>query len=139
MPGTMTGKGRRSRSLLTIKKRGNAVSKILKVRSVELLACDAGWRNYHFVKLTTEDGIIGWSEFDEGFGSPGVGAGIQRLSARVVGQNAFQHERIYAELFAATRPRAGGGVAQALGAIENDLLDTRAKLLGAPRHELLRG
>jgi hypothetical protein len=74
---------------LTIKKRGNAVSKISKVRSVELLACDAGWRNYHFVKLTTEDGIIGWSEFDEGFGSPGVGAGIQRLSARVVGQNAL--------------------------------------------------
>src|SRR5450759_2834369 len=90
------------------------MAKTSKVRSVELLACDAGWRNYHFVKITTEDGIIGWSEFDEGFGSPGVGAAIQRLSVRVVGQNAFQHERIYAELFSATRPAAGGVVAQAL-------------------------
>ena len=44
-----------------------------KVRSVETLACDAGWRNYHFVKITTEDGIAGYSEFDEGFGSPGLG------------------------------------------------------------------
>src|SRR5216684_310518 len=104
MTGTMTAKGTPIWFSLTIKKRGNAVSKISKVRSVELLACDAGWRNYHFVKLTTEDGIIGWSEFDEGFGSPGVGAAIQRHSARVVGQNAFQHERIYAELFASTRP-----------------------------------
>ena len=41
---------------------------IAKVKSVELRACDAGWRNYHFVKLTTEDGVVGWSEFDEGFG-----------------------------------------------------------------------
>ena len=79
-----------------------------KVRSVETLACDAGWRNYHFVKITTEDGVVGWSEFDEGFGSPGLGAAIERLAARVVGQNALQHERIYAELFAATRPSAGG-------------------------------
>src|ERR1700732_705415 len=115
------------------------MTKISKVRSVELLACDAGWRNYHFVKITTEDGVVGWSEFDEGFGSPGVGAAIQRLSPRVVGQNAFQHERIYAELFSATRPAAGGVVAQALGAIENALLDAKAKALGVPCYELLGG
>src|SRR6202049_1949026 len=110
-----------------------------KVKSVELLACDAGWRNYHFVKLTTEDGIVGWSEFDEGFGSPGLGAAIRRLSARVVGQNAFEHERIYAELFAATPPAAGVVLAQALGAIENALLDAKAKSLGVPCYELLGG
>jgi len=28
------------------------MTKISKVRNVELLACDAGWRNYHFVKIT---------------------------------------------------------------------------------------
>ena len=41
------------------------MTKISKIRSVELLACDAGWRNYHFVKISTEDGIVGWSEYDE--------------------------------------------------------------------------
>ena len=110
-----------------------------KITNVELLACDAGWRNYHFVKLTTEDGAIGWSEYDEGFGSPGVSAAIERLSARVVGHNVFQHERSYAELYAATRPAAGGVVAQALGAIENAMLDAKAKLLGVPCYELLGG
>ena len=110
-----------------------------KITNVELLACDAGWRNYHFVKLATEDGAIGWSEYDEGFGSPGVSAAIQRLSARVVGQNVFQHERTYAELYAATRPAAGGVVAQALGALENAMLDAKAKLLGVPCYELLGG
>src|SRR3981189_1939807 len=115
------------------------MTKMSKVRSVEILGCDAGWRNYHFVKTPTEDGIVGWSEFDEGFGSPGVGAAIERLSARVVGQNAFQHERIYAELFSATRPAAGGIVAGGLGAIENALLDAKAKALGVPCYELLGG
>src|SRR6201984_724163 len=110
-----------------------------KITNVELLACDAGWRNYHFVKVTTEDGAVGWSEFDEGFGAPGLSAAIQRLSTRVVGQNAFQHERIYAELYAATRPAAGGVVAQALGASENALLDAKAKCLGVPCYELLGG
>src|SRR3979411_359034 len=105
------------------------MTKMSKERNLEIVACDAGWRNYHFVKITTEDGIVGWSEFDEGFGSPGGGAVIQRLSARVIGQNAFQHERIYAELFSATRPGAGGVGGQALGAIENALLDAKAKLL----------
>ena len=107
------------------------------VRSVETLACDAGWRNYHFVKIMTEDGLVGWSEYDEGFGAPGVTAAIERLAARVVGKNAFQHERIYAELFSATRPAAGGVVALALGAIENALLDVKAKALGVPCYDLL--
>ena len=89
----------------------------MKVKTIETLSCDAGWRNYHFVKLTTDTGIVGWSEYDEGFGAPGVGAVIERLSSRVVGQEVFAHERIYAELYSATRPASGGIVALAMGAI----------------------
>ena len=58
----------------------------MKVTSIETLSCDAGWRNYHFVKLIAEDGIVGWSEYDEGFGSPGVGTVINSLAERVIGQ-----------------------------------------------------
>ena len=36
----------------------------MKVKGLEILRCDAGWRNYHFLKLTTDEGIVGWSEFD---------------------------------------------------------------------------
>ena len=89
----------------------------MKIARIETLACDAGWRNYHFVKLSTQDGVVGWSEFDEGFGSPGVGAAIERLSSRVVGQLVSEHERIHADLYCATRPAAGGVIGQALGAI----------------------
>ena len=111
----------------------------MKVESIETLVCDAGWRNYHFVKLTTDAGIIGWSEFDEGFGAPGVSAVIQRFATRVVGQPVGAHERIYAELYCATRPAAGGIIALAMAAIENALLDAKAKGMGVPVYELLGG
>jgi L-alanine-DL-glutamate epimerase-like enolase superfamily enzyme len=111
----------------------------MKVKGLEVLRCDAGWRNYHFLKLTTDEGIVGWSEFDEGFCSPGVSAVIERLAGRVAGQPVFDRERIYTELYCFTRPAAGGVVAEGLGAIENALLDAKAKALGVPCHALLGG
>jgi L-alanine-DL-glutamate epimerase-like enolase superfamily enzyme len=111
----------------------------MKVEGLEILRCDAGWRNYHFLKLTTAAGIVGWSEFDEGFGSPGVSAVIERLAGRVIGQPVFDHERIYTELYCLTRPAAGGVVGEGLGAIENALLDAKAKALGVPCYALLGG
>tara|TARA_B100000676_G_scaffold60074_1_gene59382 strand:- start:1191 stop:2393 length:1203 start_codon:yes stop_codon:yes gene_type:complete len=111
----------------------------MKVTALESLHCDAGWRNYHFLKLTTDEGIVGWSEYDEGFGSPGVTTVIERMGPRVVGQDVSAHERIHAELYCYTRPAAGGVVAEGLGAIENALLDAKAKALGVPCYELLGG
>ncbi len=58
----------------------------MRVAGLEILRCDARWRNYHFLKLTTDGGVVGWSEFDEGFGSPRVSAVIERMSPRVVAQ-----------------------------------------------------
>jgi galactonate dehydratase len=111
----------------------------MKITGLDVLRCDAGWRNYYFLKASTDEGIVGWSEFDEGFGSPGVTAVIERLAPRVAGQSPLDHERIYAELYAATRPAAGGVVAEGIGAIENALLDAKAKALGVPCYVLLGG
>ena len=44
----------------------------MKVKGYEVFKCDAGWRTFSFLKLTTDDGIIGWSEFNESFGSVGL-------------------------------------------------------------------
>ena len=110
-----------------------------RVTALQTLSCSAGWRNYYFVKVTTDDGVVGWSEFDEGFGSPGVGTVIEQLSSRVVGQSVMQHERIREDLHCVTRPGSGGVVGQALGAIENALLDAKAKTLGVPCYDLLGG
>jgi len=69
----------------------------------------------------------------------GVSAVIERLAARVIGQPVFDHERIYTELYCLTRPAAGGVVGEGLGAIENALLDAKAKALEVPCYALLGG
>jgi hypothetical protein len=111
----------------------------MKVEGLEIVRCDGGWRNYHFLKLTTDEGIVGWSEFDEGFGSPGVSAVVEQLAGRVIARLVFDHERIYTELYCVTRPAAGGVVGEGLGAIENALLDAKAKALEVPCYALLGG
>src|SRR6185295_7062149 len=110
-----------------------------RIASVETRACDAGWRNYHFVKIKTADGVIGWSEFDEGFGNPGISDIIHKIAPRFIGESIGNHERVHNLLRAATRPGTGGVVGQALGAIENALLDAKAKILGVPCSQLLGG
>lgn len=111
----------------------------MRISEIKTFCCDAGWRNYRFVKITTEDGIAGWSEFDEGFGSPGVTSVIEQLGRRLVGQDVRHHERFFAEASCLTRPAPGGVVGEGIGAIENALLDAKAKTLGIPCHELLGG
>ena len=111
----------------------------MRVTGLKIVRCDAGWRNYNFLKLSTDEGLVGWSEFDEGFGSPGVGAIIEALAERVIKQPVAGLERNFATLYCATRPAAGGVIAEAIGAIENALLDAKAKALGVPCYELLGG
>lgn len=111
----------------------------VKVARVETRACRAGWRNYHFVKLTTEDGVVGWSEYDEGTEGVGVTAAIERLTHHVIGENVHANERIYAKLAAVARQSLTGVLARAIGAIENAVLDAKARTLGVPCHVLLGG
>lgn len=109
------------------------------IQEVKTFSCSNSWRNYYFLKITTEDGIAGWSEFDQNFGSPGVEAALQQVRHRLIGQSAMNHELIREDLRNVTRPGSGGVVGQALGAIENALLDIKAKALGVPCYELLGG
>lgn len=111
----------------------------MKITAVETLACDAGRRNYYFVKVTTGDGVVGWSEYDESFGPPGVSLAIERFAPLVIGEDVLAHERIFAKLFNAKRTATGSTSGLAAGAIENAVLDAKAKTLGVPCHALLGG
>ena len=46
----------------------------MKIVKVEDLHCDAGWRVNSFLKVTTDEGIVGWSEYMEGYGAQGLTA-----------------------------------------------------------------
>src|SRR5262245_53507333 len=44
----------------------------MRIVKIEDLHADAGWRVTSFLKLTTDEGLVGWSEFYDGFGAGGV-------------------------------------------------------------------
>ena len=111
----------------------------MKIVKIEDLHCDAGWRVNSFLKVTTDEGIVGWSEYMEGYGAQGLTGVILKLAERfLIGQDPRPVERI-AHLYAATRQAAGGINQMAIAAIENALVDIKAKALGVPVYEMLGG
>ena len=111
----------------------------MKIVKIEDLHCNAGWRDFSFLKITTDEGIIGWSEYNEGYGSAGITAVIRRMAAGLIGENPRAVERIISTQYAMTRQAPGGINQQAMAAIENALLDVKAKFLGVPVYEFFGG
>jgi len=111
----------------------------MKIVAIEDLHCDAGWRVWSFLKITTDEGVVGWSEYNESYGSKGLTGVIQKLAEQLIGEDPRPVEKITARLYAATRQAPGGLIQQAIAAIENALVDIKAKSLGVSVASLLNG
>ena len=76
----------------------------VKLATLETLACDAGWRPWLFVKATTDDGLVGWSEVTDSHGSPtGLQGVVRDLAPLVVGRDPLAVEAIHWDLYRRTR------------------------------------
>ena len=111
----------------------------VKITTLECLHADAGQRDFDFLKISTDAGLVGWSEYNESFGGRGVSTVIEKLAPAVIGKDPRAYEAIVTTLFALRRQASGGVIQQAIGAIENALLDLKARALGIPVYELLGG
>jgi galactonate dehydratase len=97
----------------------------MKISRIVDLHVDAGWRVFSFLKIETDAGLIGWSEYNESYGSKGLTAVIMKLTEELIGQDPRP-----VELMRARVRRRAGLVQQSLAAIENALVDVKAKALG---------
>jgi L-alanine-DL-glutamate epimerase-like enolase superfamily enzyme len=111
----------------------------MRITGLEDLHADGGWRTISFLKLTTDEGLIGWSEFNETSWNPGLTAIIKKLGEAVIGRDPCAFARLGADLRAMTRMAAGGLADQAIAAIENACLDLAAKAAGVPVYALFGG
>ena len=111
----------------------------MKIKSYEIFRCDAGWRLFSFLKLVTDSGPVGWSEYNESFGSPGLSGVIENLMPSVLGMDPMDIELVNAVLATKSTQSRGGVVRQAIAAIENALLDIKGKALGVPVYQLFGG
>ncbi|MFC4244051.1 mandelate racemase/muconate lactonizing enzyme family protein [Gryllotalpicola reticulitermitis] len=118
---------------------GEASGSTTTITGFEIFECDLGWRYISFLKLTASNGVVGWSEFNEPFGAPGLGAVIGALRGRILGADPRNINEIVGTLVALLSPSPGGVNREAIGAIENALFDLKARLLDVSVAELLGG
>lgn len=111
----------------------------MKIVKIEDLHADAGWRTLSFLKVVTDEGIVGWSEFNETLWNPGLTQVVRQLAPQMLGEDPRQIGRIATTLWACTRMVPGGMMQQAIAAIENACLDIKAKALGVPVYALGNG
>ena len=110
----------------------------MKIVKLEDFHVDGGWDSYSFLKITTDEGLVGWAEFKESR-RRGLAALIHGLGASLIGEDPRAIGRIDAALYSHIRTTTGGLQSNAVGAILNACLDIKGKALGVPVAELFGG
>jgi len=111
----------------------------VKITRVETLRADGGYRVCSYVKLSTDEGLVGWAEYYDGFSGASLAPLIASFGATAIGMDPRQYARLSETLHATTRLASGGLAHQAIAAIENACLDVAAKSLGVPVYALFGG
>lgn len=111
----------------------------MRITAAESLHANGGWRPFSFLKLTTDEGLTGWSEYSRGPWAPELPAIIQAVANTLLGRDPRAFALLSAELHATARFAPAGLNHQAIAAIENACIDLAAKSAGIPVHRLFGG
>ena len=111
----------------------------MKIARIEDLHCDAGWRTFSFLKITTDDGITGWSEYTEADGSRGLTGVIHGLAEPLIGQDPRPVQQISSACGCARCRRRAASTPARSPRSRTRLLDVKGKALGVPVYELFGG
>ncbi|MFN0123436.1 MAG: mandelate racemase/muconate lactonizing enzyme family protein [Blastocatellia bacterium] len=113
--------------------------KITKVEPV-LLTGVRGYAPWVFVRVETADGFVGWGEGTNFPGVQPIATAIENLRPVIMGQSAWDIERLWNKMYRALYYNGMGGVIlAAISAIDIALYDIVGKKLGVPVYKLLGG
>ncbi|MGQ7847604.1 mandelate racemase/muconate lactonizing enzyme family protein [Granulosicoccus sp. 3-233] len=110
-----------------------------RITAIEPLLARVGKRNQLLVKLTTEDGIVGWGESGLSGREGAVAATVEHFCRFLLGQDSRQIGRIWQETYRSQYFEGGRVLTAAMSAIDIALYDALGKRLGVPVHQLLGG
>src|SRR5689334_1952916 len=114
----------------------------LKIVKVEphLLTGVRGYAPWLFVRVETAEGIVGWGEGTNFPGVQPIATAIGNLRNAVVGQSAWDIEKLWNRMYRYLYYNGMGGVVMAaISAIDIALYDVVGKKLGVPVYKLLGG
>ena len=110
--------------------------KILAVRTV---AVGAGWRNYVFVLVETDDGLTGLGEASLGGQTNAILGALRDLEPLLLGADPSRIEHLWQQAYRHAFWHGGPTFLSALAGVEVALWDIRGQALGVPIHKLLGG
>ena len=120
----------------------NADADPLKIVKVEphLLTGVRGYAPWLFVRVETAEGIVGWGEGTNFPGVQPIATAIGNLRNAVIGQSAWDIEKLWNRMYRYLYYNGMGGVVMAaISAIDVALYDIVGKKLGVPVYKLLGG
>ena len=106
------------------------------IRSLELFAVPPRWL---FLKITTEDGIVGWGEPIVEGKAETVRAAVEEMGDFLLGHDANRIEDLWQTLYRGGFYRGGPVLTSAISGIDQALWDIKGKRLGVPVYDLLGG
>lgn len=111
----------------------------MKITAVEHFVCQAGGRNWVFVKVSTDEGVYGVGEGSLYGKEHTMRAAIEELRREIVGKDPRRVEYLWQEMYRHAFWRGGPVLCSAISGVEMALWDIKGKLLGVPVYELLGG
>ena len=96
-------------------------------------------RPYVFVKLETNEGLVGWGEGTLEGKAAAVLACIEDFREFLIGKDPMQVEHHWQSMYVHSFYRAGPVIGSAMSGIDQALWDIRGKALGMPVYKLLGG
>lgn len=111
----------------------------MKITKIETHKHWVDWCNWMFVRIETDEGLVGWGEASLHGALDSVEAAIREFAPHLIGQDPAGPERHWHRLYNAWRWRAGAVFNTALAGIDLALWDLEGKRLGVPVHRLLGG
>jgi len=111
----------------------------MKIVAIENFSADAGFRNASYLKITTDEGIVGWSEYPERTVNGPLTKVIHHFGKQIIGRDPRPVGQISSVLHTTTYHAFGGLNHLAIAAIENALLDIAGKVQGVPVYALFGG
>lgn len=111
----------------------------VKVFGVTLPIQEAKDRPYVFVKIETNDGVVGWGEGTLEGKAAAVMSCVNDFKEFLIGADPMMVEHHWQSMYVHSFYRAGPVIGSAIAGIDQALWDIRGKLLGMPVYKLLGG
>ncbi len=111
----------------------------MRITRVETLPAAVDGRIYVYVKLQTDEGIVGIGEAACSAKERALVGAIQELERYLISANPFEIEKLWSLMYRHAFWRGGPVLCGALSGVEHALWDIKGKALNVPVYELLGG